>query len=55
MTNIIMDTANEVKKQEESVACAYCQSKFKSKAELSKHIDRIHTGLGLLEGNRGKW
>jgi uncharacterized C2H2 Zn-finger protein len=54
MTNINMDTANEVK-QEESLACAYCQSKFKSKAELSKHIDRIHTGLGLLEGNRGKW
>jgi hypothetical protein len=29
-----MDIAKEVK-EEESLACAYCQSKFKSKAELS--------------------
>jgi hypothetical protein len=39
----------------ESLTCAYCQSKFKKKEELSKHIDRIHTGLGLLEGNRRQW
>ena len=37
------------------VECPYCQSKFKDKADLSKHIDRIHTGLGLLEGDRRKW
>ena len=49
-----MDIAIEVK-EEESLACTYCQSKFKNKTELSKHIDRIHTGLGLLEGNRGQW
>jgi hypothetical protein len=30
-------------------------SKLKNKTELSKHIDRIHTGLGLLEGNRRQW
>jgi uncharacterized C2H2 Zn-finger protein len=46
-----MDTV-EVK---EFLTCAYCQSKFKDKTELSKHIDRIHTGLGLLEGNRRQW
>jgi uncharacterized C2H2 Zn-finger protein len=49
-----MDTAKEVK-EEESLTCAYCQSKFKNKGDLSKHIDRIHTGLGLLEGNRSQW
>ena len=42
-------------KVNESVSCPYCQSTFKDKAELSKHIDRIHTGLGLLEGNRRQW
>jgi uncharacterized C2H2 Zn-finger protein len=34
------------------VECPYCQSKFKDKADLSKHIDRIHTESGLLEGDR---
>ena len=43
---------DNVDANEESLLCAYCQSKFKNKAELSKHIDRIHSGLGLLEGNR---
>jgi uncharacterized C2H2 Zn-finger protein len=38
-----------------TVSCPYCQSKFKDNAELSKHIDRIHTGLGLLEGNKRQW
>jgi len=38
-----------------NVLCPYCQSKFKDKTELSKHIDRIHTGLGLLEGDRRQW
>ncbi len=33
------------------VLCPYCQSIFESKEELSKHIDKIHIGLGLLEGN----
>ena len=39
----------------ELVSCPYCQSKFKDDIELSKHIDRIHTGLGLLEGDRRQW
>jgi hypothetical protein len=42
-------------KEEESLTCAYCLSKFENKAELSMHIDRIHTGLGLLEENRRQW
>lgn len=33
------------------ILCPYCQSKFDSKEELSKHIDKIHIGLGILEGN----
>jgi uncharacterized C2H2 Zn-finger protein len=37
------------------VYCPYCQSKFKDKEELSKHIDRIHSGSGLLEGDTTKW
>jgi uncharacterized C2H2 Zn-finger protein len=42
-------------KADELVSCPYCRSKFKDNTELSKHIDRIHTGLGLLEGNRRQW
>ncbi|MGA7603110.1 MAG: CBS domain-containing protein [Nitrososphaeraceae archaeon] len=33
------------------LTCPYCQSIFKDKAEMSKHIDRIHVGSGLLEGD----
>jgi signal-transduction protein with cAMP-binding, CBS, and nucleotidyltransferase domain len=35
--------------------CPYCQSKFSDKIELSKHVDRIHLGSGLLEGDLRKW
>ncbi len=35
--------------------CPYCESKFDDKIELSKHIDRIHLGSGLLEGDLRKW
>lgn len=35
--------------------CPYCESKFVDKMELSKHIDRIHLGSGLLEGDLRKW
>jgi len=31
------------------IFCPYCNSKFDTKDLLSKHIDRIHHGLGLLE------
>jgi len=38
-----------------TVRCPYCQSKFDDKTELSSHIDRIHLGSGLLEGNLRNW
>ncbi len=31
--------------------CPYCGSTFENKEELSKHIDRMHIGAGLLEGD----
>jgi CBS-domain-containing membrane protein len=37
------------------VLCPYCQSSFSSKEELSKHIDRLHLGSGLLEGDLRQW
>ena len=37
------------------IACPYCQSKFENKQELSKHIDRLHLGSGLLEGDLRRW
>ena len=37
------------------VECPYCQSKFNDKMELSKHVDRIHLGSGLLEGDLRRW
>ncbi len=35
----------------EKSSCPYCESEFETKAELSKHIDRIHHGSGVLEGS----
>jgi hypothetical protein len=37
------------------IVCPYCESKFDNKTDLSKHIDRIHLGSGLLEGEVCKW
>ena len=37
------------------IVCPYCESKFDNKADLSKHIDGIHLGSGLLEGDMRKW
>ncbi len=38
------------------VACPYCNSNFKTKDELSRHIDRVHMGgYGLLQGDVSKW
>ena len=39
----------------EKFTCPYRDSEFESKEELSKHIDRIHHGSGLLEGNSRKF
>ena len=41
--------------QSPDLRCPYCESKFVDKMELSKHIDRIHLGSGLLEGDLRKW
>ena len=37
-----------MEKAEIKVVCPYCNSQFKDKTEMSKHIDRIHVGSGLL-------
>jgi CBS domain-containing protein len=37
------------------VSCPYCGAAMKTQADLSKHIDQVHLGLGLLEGDRSKW
>jgi len=39
----------------DSMSCPYCGAVVKTQAELSKHIDQAHLGLGLLEGDRSKW
>jgi signal-transduction protein with cAMP-binding, CBS, and nucleotidyltransferase domain len=36
-------------------SCPYCDAILKSREELSKHIDQVHVGLGLLGGDRTKW
>jgi signal-transduction protein with cAMP-binding, CBS, and nucleotidyltransferase domain len=46
---------NVIEQDGKKVACPYCGSEFKGKDELSKHIDRIHIGSGLLEGDVRKW
>lgn len=33
------------------IVCPYCGSGFESKEDLSKHVDRLHIGSGLLEGD----
>ena len=37
------------------ISCPYCNSVFKTKEDLSKHIDRIHGDSGLLEGDTRKF
>ena len=37
--------------RDSKVSCPYCQAKFKDSTELSKHVDSVHTGLRLLEGD----
>jgi uncharacterized C2H2 Zn-finger protein len=31
--------------------CGYCGSKFKYSTELNKHLDQVHIGYGVLQGN----
>lgn len=33
------------------IRCPYCSSLFEKKGELSKHIDQIHIGYGVFQGN----
>jgi predicted transcriptional regulator len=35
----------------EKIKCPYCSSFFQEKDELSKHIDQIHFGSGVFQGN----
>jgi hypothetical protein len=35
--------------------CPYYESRFSNKEELSKPIDRLHLGSGLLEGDLPQW
>lgn len=35
----------------EGITCPYCRSPFDKKDALSRHIDDIHIGKGILEGN----
>jgi CBS-domain-containing membrane protein len=44
-----------VQKESIKIVCPYCQSRFQTTAELSKHIDQIHIGKGLLEGDLRQW
>ncbi len=46
---------NVIEQDGKKVACPYCGSEFKVKDELSKEVDRIHFGSGLLEGDMRKW
>jgi hypothetical protein len=47
--------SNTIEREATKIICPYCQSQFKDKAEMSKHIDRIHIGGGLLEGDMRQW
>ncbi len=40
---------------DEEISCPYCETKCKTKEELSTHIDRIHHCKGLLEGDTRKY
>ena len=40
--------ASVIEREGAKIICPYCQSQFKDRAEISKHIDRIHIGSDLL-------
>jgi signal-transduction protein with cAMP-binding, CBS, and nucleotidyltransferase domain len=46
---------NIIESKNIAIACPYCGSKFDNKNDLSTHIDRIHIGSGLLEGDTRQW
>jgi CBS domain-containing protein len=45
----------EVDLSSKQIMCPYCGSKFEDKQALSTHIDRLHLGSGLLEGDLRQW
>jgi uncharacterized C2H2 Zn-finger protein len=52
---MIVNSNNNNNNNNQHASCPYCASKFKDNEELSKHIDRIHHGSGLLEGDSRRW
>jgi signal-transduction protein with cAMP-binding, CBS, and nucleotidyltransferase domain len=38
-----------------ALVCPYCGATMGDRDELSRHIDRIHLGLSLLEGGLSRW
>lgn len=51
---MVVNNDNDIENNERA-SCPYCSSKFNDNEELSKHIDRIHHGSGLLEGDSRRW
>jgi CBS domain-containing protein len=37
------------------IRCPYCGEEMEDTKQLSKHIDQIHIGRGLLQGDTSKW
>lgn len=52
--NIPSQSVELVEVDTSKISCPYCGSKFENKEDLSKHIDRLHIGSGLLEGDLRK-
>ena len=52
---LIRKTKHYLPMSDKSVRCPYCESIFSNNEDLSKHIDRIHLGSGLLEGDTRKF
>jgi CBS domain-containing protein len=55
LANIEVPLSSVAATRKVSIVCPYCESKFENKDDLSKHIDRIHVGSGLLEGDTRRW
>ena len=55
---LICIECGKIKKEcrcEKNVRCPYCKSSFEETSDLSVHIDKIHIGMGLLEGDHRKF
>lgn len=47
-----LDKVTEEIEEVKRITCAYCGTVFQTEKELSKHIDRVHLGAGILEERR---